>query len=133
MAKAIEVGATFTRSFPVDEGRAIDFMGPQIRVYATPSVVLDVEVACRDWLLDHIEAGQDSVGARVDIDHLKPTPLGMSATHSGRVSAVDGRRVAFEVVVRDDVEEVARVRHERVIVDTARLAAFVAAKRARRG
>jgi predicted thioesterase len=51
-------------------------------------------------------------------------------THAARVVAVDGRRVSFEIVVRDAVEEVARATHERMIVDKARLAAAIAAKHA---
>ncbi|HVH74778.1 MAG TPA: hotdog domain-containing protein [Stellaceae bacterium] len=133
MTSAIEPGAEFSRSFTVDEGRAIGFMGPQLRVYATPSIVHDLETACRDWLLLHIGAGEDSVGVRVEIEHRRPTPLGMSVTHQARVVAVDGRRVSFEIVVRDAVEEVARATHQRMIVEKARLAAAIEAKRVKMG
>ena len=47
-------------------------------VYATPRMVSDVEYACRDFLLAHLDAGEDSVGAHVSIDHLAATPLGLT-------------------------------------------------------
>ncbi len=128
MKGEIPVGAAFTRAFTVDQARVIDFMGPEIRVYATPAMIHDIEVTCRDWLLSYLEEGEDSVGARVEIAHDRPTPLGMAVTHSVRVGAVAGRRVSFEIVVRDAIEEVAHARHDRVIVDKARLAAAVRRK-----
>ncbi|HEV2301626.1 MAG TPA: LysR family transcriptional regulator [Stellaceae bacterium] len=133
MHPAIRPGAEFSRSFTVDEGRAIGFMGPQLRVYATPSIVHDLETTCRKWLLGHIDAGEDSVGVRVEIEHRRPTPLHMSVTHQARVVAVDRGRVSFEIVVRDAVEEVARASHQRMIVEKNRLAAAIEAKRAKMG
>jgi hypothetical protein len=59
MNPAIIPGAEFSRSFIVDESRAIGLMGPELRVYATPSIVHDLETACRDWLLGRIGAGED--------------------------------------------------------------------------
>jgi fluoroacetyl-CoA thioesterase len=128
MKGEIPAGATFTRTFTVDRTRVIDFMGPEIRVYATPAMIHDIEVTCRDWLLTYLGEGEDSVGARVEIAHERPTPLGMAVTHSVQVGAVAGRRVSFEITVRDAVEEVAHARHDRVVVATARLAAAVRRK-----
>ena len=131
MPSAIAPGAEFSRSFTVDEGRTIGFMGPQLRVYATPSIVQDLELACRDWLLDRIAEGEDSVGVTVEIEHRRPTPLGMRVTHEVCVAAAERGRVSFEIVVRDAVEEVARARHQRMVVEKARLAAAIEAKRAK--
>jgi fluoroacetyl-CoA thioesterase len=125
MALAIEPGIRFSRGFAVDETRAIGFMGPELRVYATPAIVHDLETACRDWLLARIGPGEDSVGAVVEIEHLRPTPLGIEVTHEVTVTRAEGRRVFFEIVVRDPVEEVARARHQRVVVAKDRLAAVV--------
>ena len=55
--------------------RCIGFMGKEGMVYATPRMVSDVEYACRDSAR-HLDAGEDSVGAHVSIDHLAATPLG---------------------------------------------------------
>jgi fluoroacetyl-CoA thioesterase len=132
VTRDIPIGSVFTRRFTVDAARAIDFMGPELRVYATPWIVQDLEYACRDWLLGHIGRNEDSVGFVVEIQHKRPTPLGMAVVHDGTVVAVDGDRVSFEIVVRDAVEVVATARHTRVIVEKARLVRLVQAKRARR-
>lgn len=103
-------------------------MGDDGRVYATPHMVSDMEYACRDALLPHLDAGEDSVGARVEIDHLGPTPLGAWVDFTVTLAEVKGRRVAFDFTARDAAEEVGRGRHVRFIVDTARTLERVRAK-----
>jgi predicted thioesterase len=131
MPHDIPIGATFTRTVTVDDARAIGFMGPELRVYATPAIVQDLEFACRDWLVGQLDAEHDSVGFLVEIQHKRGTPLGAVVTHDGRVAAVERNRVTFEVVVRDTLEEIASARHTRVIVEKAKLARLIEAKRAR--
>ena len=121
------VSAEFTHT--VDDARAIKFMGDDLRVYATPSVVSDLEYACRDLILEHLDEGQDSVGARVEIDHLKPTPLGMTVRHIVTVEEVKGRSVTCTIEVHDEQEKVASARHIRFVVDIARLKKALAQKR----
>lgn len=109
-----------TREFTVDRERTIDFMGEDARVYATPMLVRDIEVTCRDLLAAHVEPGEDSVGTRVEIDHLAPTLLGMKATLQVKVAEVKGRAVTLEVEGRDDKEAICRGRHMRFVVDVAK-------------
>lgn len=116
----LKVGATLTRKVTVDAGRTIDFMGEDCRVYATPSLVRDIEHACRDLIVGLVPAGQDSVGASVNISHTAPTLLGMEATITVTVAEVDGRRVALEVVAQDPLDRICKGRHERFVVDIAR-------------
>ena len=108
-------------------------MGRENMVYATPRMVSDVEYACRDYLLTHLDAGEDSVGAHVSIDHLGATPPGVEVTIEARITAVEKRRVTFEYSVRDPLEEVGRGNHVRFVVDTAKSRERISAKRARLG
>ena len=74
MKPSLAVGLSTRREVTVDESRCIGFMGKEGMVYATPRMVSDVEYTCRDFLLQHLDAGEDSVGAHVSIDHLAATP-----------------------------------------------------------
>src|SRR5262249_23296281 len=96
-------------------------------------MVSDVEYACRDWLLEHLDAGEDSVGAHVSIDHLAATPLGLAVKIEARVAEIDRRKVTFEFTVRDPVEQCGRGKHVRFVVETAKSGERVAAKRAKAG
>src|SRR5438128_1694945 len=119
MKASLKAGLTVRREVLVDEARCIGFMGKEGMVYATPRMVSDVEYTCRDFLLEHLDAGEDSVGAHVSIDHLAATPLGLKVTVDAAIVEVDRRRVTFEFTVTDPVEVCGRGRHVRSVVDTA--------------
>jgi fluoroacetyl-CoA thioesterase len=130
---SLKPGLASTKTVEVDEARCIGFMGKEGMVYATPRMVSDVEYTCRDFLLQHLDAGEDSVGAHVSIDHLAPTPMGLSVTIEVRIAEVDRRKVVFDFSVLDPVEEVGRGRHVRFVVETAKTRERLAAKRAKAG
>lgn len=129
MKDTLKTGQTATRSVAVNTARTIDFMGDDLRVYATPELVRDIEHCCRDLLLEYCDPGEDSVGTRIELDHMAPTPLGMNARITVTVSEVKGRMVTLDVTARDDIDQIARGRHDRFIVDMAQTAARLAAKR----
>jgi predicted thioesterase len=129
----LKAGLETKKSITVDEARCIGFMGKEGMVYATPRMVGDVEYTCRDFLLQHLDPGEDSVGAHVSIDHLAATPLGLQVTVQIKVVEVDRRKVTFEFSVHDPVEQVGRGKHVRFVVETAKTRERLAAKRAKAG
>ena len=131
MKPSLAAGLAFSKRVLINEERCISFMGRENMVYATPRMVSDVEYACRDYLLEHLDAGEDSVGAHVSIDHLGATPPGVEVTIEARIASVDKRRVTFEYSVRDPIEEVGRGVHVRFVVDTAKSRERIAAKRSK--
>ena len=133
MKNSLKAGLELSKAVTVDEARCIGFMGKEGMVYATPRMVSDVEYACRDFLLQHLDAGEDSVGAHVSIDHLAATPLGLQVTIQARVVEVDRRKVTFEFTVHDPVEQCGRGKHVRFVVETAKSRERLAAKRAKAG
>jgi predicted thioesterase len=133
MKASLASGIQSTTTLTVDRDRTIGFMGEAARVYATPSLVRDIEMTCRNLLLQHLDPGEDSVGTRVEIDHIAATLLGMSVEISVRVLEVAGRGVTFEFEGRDSVEPICRGRHSRFIVDLAKSAQRLAAKAQKAG
>ena len=133
MKESLKAGLKFSKSLKVDESRCIGFMGREGMVYATPRMVSDVEYACRDFLLEHLDAGEDSVGTHVSIDHLAATPLGLEVQVQVEIQEVDRRKVTFAFSVTDPIEEVGRGTHVRFVVETAKTRERLAAKRAKAG
>ena len=133
MKSTLQVGLTSTQSLMVDEDRCIGFMGKEGMVYATPRMVLDVELTCRNLLLEHLDEGEDSVGAHVSIDHLAATPLGLEVTIDVKIVEIEKRRVTFEFSVRDPIEECGRGKHVRFVADKAKSFERIKAKRAKAG
>lgn len=133
MKDSLTAGISKTARITVDAPRTIDFMGDDCRVYATPELVRDIEMTCRDLILEHCDEGEDSVGTRVAIDHLSPTPLGMSAEITVTVSEVNGRAVSLEVSGRDSVDDIVRGTHNRFVVNVDKTAERLKAKAAKAG
>jgi predicted thioesterase len=117
MKTTLQAGVSGKRELRVERESTIDFMGEEARVYATPMLVRDVEITCRELLLAHLDPGEDSVGTRVEIDHLAPTLLGMKVTIEAKVAEVKGRAVTFEVSGSDGIDAICRGRHMRFVVD----------------
>ena len=128
MKTTLAAGIAAKRNYRIDRERTIDFMGEQARVYATPMLVRDIEVTCREFLLGHLDAGEDSVGTRVEIDHLAATLLGMEVEISVSVAEVKGRLVTFEVTGSDGLDTIVRGKHMRFVVDVKQTEARLAAK-----
>jgi predicted thioesterase len=131
MKDTLKVGDTYEESFPVDKARTIAFMGDELRVYSTPSMVLDFEHTCRDALLPHHEDGEDSVGARVEVDHLGATLLGQTITVKVTVTEIEGPRVTFEAEIHDELDKVGQGKHIRFVIDKAKQGERLEKKKAR--
>ena len=130
MKNSLVPGISKVRSLTVDRPRTIDFLDEELRVYATPELVRDFEVTCRELLLEHCDAGEDSVGTGINISHTGATLLGMPVELSAQVKEVNGRIVTFVVSARDGVEAISAGEHSRAIVGVEKLRARVAAKKA---
>ena len=117
MYENLAVGTSASRTITVDSERTIDFMGEDCRVYATPSLVRDIEHTCRDMIVENIPEGQDSVGTIVNIAHTAPTLLGMDVTVTVTVAEIEGRKVVLDVTAKDPLDRICKGRHERFIVD----------------
>ena len=117
MKEGLEVGATHTARYEIDKDRTIGFMGEELRVYATPIMVRDMENTCRLFLEDvYLDEDENSVGARVEIDHMGPTLVGMYVNIKITVTELRGPKVAFEFEVHDQIEQVGRGKHLRFVV-----------------
>lgn len=132
MKESLRPGISKTKRLVIDRARTIGFMGEEGRVYATPSLVLDVEHTCRELILEHADPGEDSVGVEVALKHLAATPLGMEVEITVTARAVEGRKVTFEVAAKDELEPISSGSHTRFVVDTAKTLERLKAKAAKR-
>jgi predicted thioesterase len=120
MKPSLHSGIAATRTFHVGRDSTSAFMGEDARVYATPMLVRDIEIACRDLLLAHLDADEDSVGTRVEIDHLAPTLEGADVAIEVTLAELNGRAAVFQVAASEKGEPICRGRHSRFIVDVAK-------------
>lgn len=99
-----------------DDDTAVALGSGDVPVLATPRVVALVERATCAAVAAHIPADMTTVGTRVELDHLAPTPAGGSVTVDAVLEGVDGRRLTFGVRVSDEERPVATGTVVRVLV-----------------
>jgi len=97
-------------------------------VLATPIMVLVMENAALNAVRAYLEPGESALGTVVDVRHFAATPVGQHVTAEAEVTEVDGRRIVFAVTARDEIEEIGKGIHERMVVDLRRLTQRLDAK-----
>lgn len=100
-------------------GEASDSDG--VTVFSTPSMIMLMERAARKLLAPFLEPNEDSVGVRVEVEHLAGSPLAAQVTGEARVVAIDGRNVDFEITAFDAAGPIGRGQHRRAVVKVAKL------------
>jgi fluoroacetyl-CoA thioesterase len=127
----IEPGRVESAQETVTEDVTAEAVGSgDVPVLATPSIVASVERLAVASLADALPPGTTTVGARVELDHLAPTPVGALVSVTVRLEAVEGRRLTFGFEASDPNGIVARGSHIRVAVERG---AFLDSARARAG
>ncbi|HEY7274191.1 MAG TPA: hotdog domain-containing protein [Actinoplanes sp.] len=91
-----------------------------VPVLGTPRVLALAEAATVAATARQLPGGLTTVGTRAEVDHRAPTPVGRRVTAQATLAKVDGRRLVFEVAVRDGETVVAEIRVERVLLDRQR-------------
>ena len=99
-----------------------------VPVLGTPALVGLMESAAVQALADHLPPGRTSVGGRIDVRHLAPTPVGLHVRARAELLEVESRRLVFHVEAWDDVEQIGVATHERFVVDEERFVAQAKAK-----
>jgi fluoroacetyl-CoA thioesterase len=86
-------------------------------VYATPMMIMAMEVASGVALQCHLPPGWVTVGSEVNVRHLAPTPVGRTVVATARVVEVAGRSVLFAVEAHDGERKIGEGTHRRGAVN----------------
>lgn len=99
---------------------AIAFRSGSVPVLATPRLIALFEEAAVYAVNGHLAEGSSTVGVRVQIEHISPTPVDGVVNAEANLEKVEGRRLIFHVSARDERGLVAAGKVTRVIVDVER-------------
>ncbi len=115
---SLEVGKQFSVEVMVDEHNVAGAVGSGlVQVFATPSMIAQMEFAASKCMQEMLGEGQSSVGAHVNVSHTAATPIGMKVFTTATVTEVDGRKVEFKVESRDEKGPVGSGTHTRFVID----------------
>jgi len=136
MHHTLRPGLTYEHKFVVTEPKTVPALYPESgefaempAVFATGFLVGFVEWACVRLLSPYLDSpNKQTLGVHVDISHEAPTPPGMEVSAVVKLKQIDGRRLLFNVEVRDTFEIISRGTHERFIIDRGRFDTGIARK-----
>ena len=94
----------------------------EVPVLATPRALALAERATMDAVAGALEDGATTVGTRVELDHLAPSPVGAELEVRAVLERVEGRRLVFSVALAAGDRPVAQGLLTRVVVDAAAFA-----------
>jgi fluoroacetyl-CoA thioesterase len=114
----IKVGMSAERTLVVPPERTVGHFVPGMPlVYATPMMIMEMEMASADAIKPYLQAGWVTVGTEVDVRHLAASPVGAVVRTTARVIAVERRVIRFEVEAFDGGRRIGEGRHARALVN----------------
>lgn len=113
------IGRKHTEEWTVTHDRlACSLKSGTVEVFATPFMIALMEYACLSLVQPGLPEGITTVGTRVDISHVAPTPEGAAVTAEAELLETDGRRFLFKVTARDEAGIIGEGTHERCTIKT---------------
>lgn len=94
-----------------------------MEVFATPAMVALMENAAMNAVAEFLPDGSATVGTKIDVSHVKASPMGAKITAEAELVAADGRRLEFKVVAYDEKGVIGEGNHTRFVVDKERFLA----------
>ena len=112
------VGAVTRVQLTVTDADTAQAVGSgDVPVLGTPRILALAEAATVGATATRLPPGMTTVGVRVELEHKAATPIGRTVVAEARLAKADGRRLIFEIAVREGETVVAEGRVERVVVD----------------
>ena len=110
-------GLKHTAALTVEDRHTASEVGSgDVPVLSTPTLLAIAEGACVDAICDDVPEGETSLGVYAEIEHERATAVGGTVEAEATLIGHHGRRLEFQVIVREGDEIVARIRHRRVLV-----------------
>lgn len=114
----LENGLTYTCVKCVEEQHlAVNVGSGDLRVLATPAMMALMEEAAMRAVAEHLPEGATTVGGHIAASHIKPTAHGREVTATATLIAVEGKKLKFAVVARDEEGIIGEGEHLRFVVD----------------
>ena len=117
----LKEGLTYTSKVNVTLENCASAVGSGgLEVFATPSMVALMENAAMNTVASYLPEGATTVGAEISTTHIKPSALGTEIQATATLTAMEGRKLMFDIEARDTNGIIGKGTHVRFIVDIAR-------------
>lgn len=106
-----------------EEDTACHMGSGSLRVLSTPTVIAWMEGVSCTLLAPYLSEDVTTVGTKVDVAHIRATPVGGKVTVKAELTALEDRKYTFRVTAEDQGGIIAQGTHERFAVKTERFLA----------
>ena len=120
----LKTGTKFQQSIEITEKLIVPAMSDFFlgfadmpNVFATAYLVGFVEWTCIELLRPYLSKDERTVGTYVDLSHSSATPIGLKVTAEVELIEVEGRKLRFKIVCRDERDIISEGFHERFIIN----------------
>ncbi len=118
MNMLIPLDASARRTLLVEKEHLANELGSgDVKVLATPMMIALMEAAAFDAVRAYLDAGWTTVGTRVDVEHLRATPLGARVTAEAVLVKREDRVLEFVVRAWDGSGVIGQGTHRRHLVE----------------
>lgn len=125
----IQIGMSAERTLVVPAERTVGHFVPGMPfVYATPMMILEMEMASGDAIRGSLQAGWVTVGTEVDVKHLAAALVGATVRTTATVIAVERRVIRFELAAFEGERKLGEGRHARGVINVAKFEQRLGAK-----
>lgn len=135
MRAILTIGTTTFHTFTVTREKTVPFLYPESsefqsipEVFATGYMVGLMEWACIVSLAQALEEGEGSLGTLIEVTHEAPTLPGQTVTVEATIASIDGRKITWNVIARDEFDIIGRGRIGRTVVSWERFNGALAKK-----
>jgi len=126
----IQIGMSAERTLVVPPERTVGHFVPGMpMVYATPMMILEMELASGDAIRGRLQPGWVTVGTEVNVRHLAAALVGATVRTAAKVIAVERRIIRFEVAAFEGERKLGEGEHARGLINVAKFNARLGAKR----
>lgn len=117
----IEIGTKQISRTVVDATNVASAVGSGgLQVFSTPSMVALMEHAAMTAVAPFLAEGDTTVGGHISTSHIAPSPIGATIEAEATVTAVEGKKIEFQVEARCGEQVIGRGTHIRFIVNAAK-------------
>ncbi|MEX1377834.1 MAG: thioesterase family protein [Eubacteriales bacterium] len=115
------IGLTHSIQCIVEPDMTADNVGSgSLAVFSTPSLLALMEATAFELAEKGMDDGYTTVGSRVDLHHMSPTPVGIMVKAEAKLTKILDNRLTFKIVVYDKSGAIGEATHIRYIVDRKR-------------
>lgn len=125
----LEIGLKGRADTLVTENNTASAVGSGlVPVFATPYMIALMENAAVNAVLPALAEDEGTVGTQLNVAHSAATPVGMKVWAEATLTAVEGKKLSFDVVAFDECGEIGRGTHERFVIKPEKFLAKCQAK-----